>query len=447
MREPATEGAVYNKPHKFKGTGKAGKPLKESHSGRCGWCGRAKHDRKNCPANNAVCHTCKKRGHFSEVCRNRSQPKANKVQSVDVAKSSDSENFLGAIGTTAKKSGSSKNWSVDMQVEGIPIKFRIDTGADVTVIPAEWIPLELKSKMQPASRVLLGPNKQELETEGEAKMAIKYQKQTLVCTVCFVKGLSQALLGLEEIQKFCLLKRINHLNSESEFQSLFTGLGELTEPYTIRLKTDAIPHAISTPRRVPIPLMKPLKELLDRMVADGIAVFIDDPTDWCSPIVIVLKPDGTIRLCVDYTALNEAILREYHPIPSVEYTLAKLSGAKLFSKLDCNSGFWQVPLSEESALLTTFITPYGRFYFKRLPFGISSAPEHFQKRIEKVLSGLPGIVSVYDDILVWGSTKDEHDDRLRAVLSRLKAANLTLNSEKCKFSVTEVTEKNFWGTW
>ena len=88
--------------------------------------------------------------------------------------------------------------------------------------------------------------------------------------------------------------------------------------------------------------------------------------------------------CVDLTKLNESILREYHPLPLVDHTLAQLAGATSFSRLDANSGFWQIGLSPESAKLTTFITLFGKFCFNRLPFGISSAPEHFQKRILQV---------------------------------------------------------------
>jgi len=99
-------------------------------------------------------------------------------------------------------------------------------------------------------------------------------------------------------------------------------------------------------------------------------------------------------------------------MPKVDTTLAQLSGAKLFSKLDANSGFWQIPLAEESKLLTTFITPFGRFCFNKLPFGISSAPEIFQRQMNEVLSGLPGVLCHIDDILVYGQDAAEHESRL-----------------------------------
>ena len=104
---------------------------------------------------------------------------------------------------------------------------------------------------------------------------------------------------------------------------------------------------------------------------------VDEPIEWCAGMVVAPKANGKVRICVDLTKLNESFLREYHPLPSVDHTLAQLAGATIFSKLDANSGFWLIGLSPESAKLTTFITPFGRFCFNRLPFGTSSAPEHF----------------------------------------------------------------------
>lgn len=135
---------------------------------------------------------------------------------------------------------------------------------------------------------------------------------------------------------------------------------------------------LSTPRRVPIPLMKPVREELERMVQLGVISQITKPTEWCAGMVPVVKKNGSVRVCVDLTHLNQSVKRERHQLPSVEQILALLTGARVFSKLDANSGFWQIPLAPESARLTTFTTPFGRYQFHRLPFGITSAPEQFQ---------------------------------------------------------------------
>ena len=128
------------------------------------------------------------------------------------------------------------------------------------------------------------------------------------------------------------------------------------------------------------------------------------------------------------------VLRERHPLPAVNQTLAQLAGATIFSKLDAKSGFWQIPLSPQSALLTTFITPFGRYCFHRLPFGITSAPEHFQRRMMEILNGISGAVCMMDDILVHGKTQEEHDECLDKVLQRLQETGMTLNTDKCQFS-------------
>ena len=144
-------------------------------------------------------------------------------------------------------------------------------------------------------------------------------------------------------------------------------------------------------------------------------------------MVAVPKKSGAIRICVDLKCLNQSVMREVHPLPKVDNTLAKLSGAKIFSKVDANSAFWQIPLSHKSRLLTTFITPFGCYCFNKLPSGISSAPEHFQNRMSNILKGINGVVCQMDNVLVFGSTKEEHDARLTDVLKRIANAGVTLN--------------------
>jgi len=202
---------------------------------------------------------------------------------------------------------------------------------------------------------------------------------------------------------------------------------------TTQLNWRREPFALSTPRRVAVLLLKPVRKELKRMEDLGVIAKVQEPTEWCAGMVVVPKVGGKVRICVDLTRLNQSVHRERHPLPAVDQVLAQVSGAKLFSKLDANSGFWQVPLSPESALLTTFITPYGRYCFHRLPFGISSAPEHFQRRMSELLDGIPGVVCMIDDTLIHGRTREEHDSRLKQVLQRLQEAGMTLNTEKCQF--------------
>ena len=112
--------------------------------------------------------------------------------------------------------------------------------------------------------------------------------------------------------------------------------------------------------------------------------------------------------------------------------MSKLSDGTVFSSLDAASGFWQIPLDSECVKLTTFITPFGRYCFNRLPFGITSAPEIFQFKMNELLGGLEGVVVYMDDILVYGSNMKEHDERLSKVLHILKENGLKLNDSKCQ---------------
>ena len=126
------------------------------------------------------------------------------------------------------------------------------------------------------------------------------------------------------------------------------------------------------------------------------------------------------------------VRREHHQLPSVEQTLAQLAGPKIFTKLDANSGFWQISLTPESSRLITFIIPFGRFCFSRLPFGITSAPEYFQCQIAEILQDMEGVICHMDDILVQARTYEEHRQRLQKILLCLQESGLTLNAEKCQ---------------
>ena len=123
-------------------------------------------------------------------------------------------------------------------------------------------------------------------------------------------------------------------------------------------------------------------------------------------MVVAPKKLGSAHIRVNLKPLNHSVLREVHPLTKVDDTLVQLSGAKLFSKLNANSSFWQIPLAPASRLLTRFVMTFGHFCFYKLPFSNSSAHQHFRKRMNHILAGLEGQM---DDVLVFGSTKCEHD--------------------------------------
>ena len=159
------------------------------------------------------------------------------------------------------------------------------------------------------------------------------------------------LLGLPAITALQLAHRIQATNTDvsipDQFPNIFQGLGNFGDPYKIKLREGAKPYALHTPRHIPIPLRQQVKEELDRMERIGVISQVEEPTQWCAGMVVVPKKTGDVRICVDLKPLNENVLREVYPIPKVDDTLAQMAGATVFSKLDANSGFWQMPLEQK----------------------------------------------------------------------------------------------------
>ena len=137
--------------------------------------------------------------------------------------------------------------------------------------------------------------------------------------------------------------------------------------------------------------------------------------------VVVVKNDTEVCM---YSILLSGFIEVK---PALTPLSTRLSGARIFSKLDANHGYWQIPLDDESQQLTTFNSPFGRYCFKRMPFHIKSALEIFQKRMTQNFGDLEGVETEIDDILVWGKTEEEHHKRLKAVLQRCQDIHLTLN--------------------
>ena len=177
----------------------------------------------------------------------------------------------------------------------------------------------------------------------------------------------------------------------------------------------------------------PTKAELCRMEDMGIITAIEQSTKWVNPVVVVRKPNRDVRICLDPVDLNKAVKREHYPLKTVEEVAANMSEAKVFSTLDATSGFYHIKLAEESTWLTTFNTPCGRFKFERLPFGLVSAPEVFQRAVSKMLEDIEKSEVIVDDLLVWGKNTEDHDHTLKQVLKRAAKNDLRFNEQKCKF--------------
>ena len=409
----------------------------------CERCGNPKnHNRQSCPAKDVKCHKCSKQGHFAKWCHASVPP--SKVYEVEAAESSssDSDIFLGEV-----VSKQEKPWTADVTINSHRVTFKLDCGADVTVLPSKiFTEITDKPILLKTSKKLYGPCRYELKCKGEFEASLKYENKSCKEQIYVLDNLDRPLLGRTACHKLGIIKKIDDVVSpergpdrmKKTHPNLFKGLGCMPGEHEIKLSDGAKPFNLTTPRRIPIPLLDNVKAEIKRMEDMEVIERVDQPTEWCSPVVVVPKKNGKVRICGDFIQLNKAVQRENHPMPTTEQTLAKLTGAKIVSKLDANSGFWQRKLSPKSKLLTTFITPWGRYCYKRLPFGISSAPEHFQKTMQYILAGLEGVECQMDDILVFGNSYEQHDERLEAVLRCLEEHGVTLNLEKCEFAKENV---------
>ncbi|KAL6460946.1 hypothetical protein MHYP_G00309120 [Metynnis hypsauchen] len=223
----------------------------------------------------------------------------------------------------------------------------------------------------------------------------------------------------------------------TEFEDVFTEDGCLQGEYVIEI--DKTVEPVKLPKcRVPVAMMKPLKEELAGVERRQIIAPVECSTDWISSMVAVQKPSGKLRICIDPKPLNRALKRSHFPLPTIDDILPDLSNTKVFTACDVKQGFWHVKLEEESSYLTTFSTPFGRFRWLRMPMSISPAPEIFQRKLMQALEGLPGIYIIADDVLITGegetvenATKD-HDEKLRHFLNRCREQNIKLNADKFK---------------
>eukprot|EP00118_Oscarella_pearsei_P019665 m.210272 g.210272 ORF g.210272 m.210272 type:complete len:329 (+) comp39743_c0_seq9:1996-2982(+) len=325
----------------------------------------------------------------------------------------------------------------------------VDTGAAVSLV-SERIWKELgNGTLEKSSAVLTTYSKEKLKIIGETLVKVTYKGQEAELALLVVKEDGPALMGRNWLQAIRLdwsTMRIHRVKQTSGAEELKKKYSELFRDEIgtlkgfrakLRLKDDASPR-FYRPRSVPYAFRQKIGEDLERMEKVGILEKI--PTSrWASPIVPIPKADGSLRICGDYKiTVNRELEVDQYPLPKPDDLFATLAGGTVFSKLDLASAYQQVLLDEESKDLTAINTHKGLFQYTRLPFGIASAPAVFQNLMEQMLHGLNGVVCYLDDILVTGSTLDEHGKNLEAVLKRLQDSGLRLRESKCQLLQTEV---------
>lgn len=213
-------------------------------------------------------------------------------------------------------------------------------------------------------------------------------------------------------------------------------------PLEVRMKTNTeIPRALKGKVR---PQCPEFGEEIRRQVGDlqTLKVITVCLTDFHSQVLLVRKPDGTLRFCIDYRYINAITEDLSYPLPNIPELLNRLAGNKYFTVLDLTSGYHQCPMHEDSKKLTAFLTPFGTFQFERVPFGLKQAPAYFQHIMsDVVLRDLCLVICVgyIDDIIIYAKTKEELLERTRRVLQRFQEFGITIKAKKCKFGLTSVS--------
>jgi len=234
-------------------------------------------------------------------------------------------------------------------------------------------------------------------------------------------------------------KRRELLKILDSFEPIFSDIPGRTNliEHTIKLKPDVKPIK-QNPYRVNPIKAQTIKREIDDMIQMGIIK--ESTSNWASPIILVDKPDGSVRFVADYRKLNAVSDIDAFPLPRVDDLIERIGKAKFITKIDISKAFWQIPLSTESQAISSFITPFGLYQFLVMPFGLASAGCTFQRLMQKVLEGLQVFAWAYlDDIVIFSDTWEKHLKHIRQVLERIRMAGLTTKKAKCEFANALVT--------
>lgn len=422
-------------------------------SRKCYRCGSNSHvaSDRNCPAKDASCNFCKKIGHFSSVCTVKQRAPSEQNSNSTFGRRNfnlqtntyDSEYFT----NPTQKSYVKLSLSTDVGYK-FGHSFLVDSGSDVCTLPLSTYQSHFTKELQPFHEASLRNfDSSEIKVLGilpNVSCEFLGKSAKLDFLVCDVRS---AVLGANAISKLQLTVTAenNQLVTYSIHQTAKTKTDMAPAPlpkingfsFSIKLKPDAPNSLIQNPRRIPFAMESEIEKEISKLLQNDIIEEIDS-SPYLSPIVVVPKEDGSIRLCVDYRKINQHIEVDQHPLPTAEEIFAKLTGAKYFSKLDLKSAYHQLEIQDSSRDLTAFTCHLGQFRYKRMPFGLANAPSAYMKLIFHVLKDCKNTTSYLDDILIFGDTIETHDACLKRTLKTLQDYGFTLNEAKCQYNQTSI---------
>ena len=422
----------------------------------------------------------------------RKGKKQHAVVAEEESEFSEEEVVIGAITLSAVNSDERKNVFAKVKIQ-IPsrnnrktatLEGKVDTAADVSSMPASWLPkLGLTKKdLQKPTLTLLSITGEPLEVTGSLKMDVMCNDKKSKEEIFFSNGtdflISKSMSEKMDLVKFALTcyqralveqkQQAVTITPESaiDYKSLqkkwskFLPLGKRTGdplgdlkkifpeafdggvglfPGELKLKVmdNAEPKQCRA-RPVPDTVMDKLHEKLQEMEKEGIIRECPEITEWVHNLVITRKQNGDIRICLDPKNLNKYLVRNRYFTASWEDAQRSFNNGKFFSTLDAKSGYWTKKLSPESQLLTAFNTPWKKMCFVRMPFRLSTSAEEFSRELDQALSGIPGTFPCADDVKVQGSTEIHHDINLLETVEKARKAGLKFNPDKCTIKKTQI---------
>ena len=321
-----------------------------------------------------------------------------------------------------------------VHINGMKMEMEKDTGASCSLISEKmWNDLGRPALRKPKSR-MISYDGHEMRQIGIFDAAIETtERKYTVATLSVIKCDRQFGLAGRDLlsQDILYAKEEGH----NKYAALTGVKGVLA---TIELKPDAIPIELPA-RELPLPMKLRVKTELERMEAAKIIEKVES-SQWASPIVVAVKPGRVnVRVCGDYTAVNKMIQNQTYLSPSIETAFAKMANKRIFCKLDLSDAYYQIPLSDTSKDVTTINTPFGRYRFNRLPYGIKISPAVFQREMEKLVGEHPNIIVFQDDILIGAEQPTELAKLRDDVLRKLTEAGVTFNKSKLIMESKEVS--------
>ncbi|XP_039150808.1 uncharacterized protein K02A2.6-like isoform X3 [Drosophila simulans] len=416
-------------------------------SGECPRCGKFGHTHNDpsCPARNVTCNKCSKPGHYARKCRTNLNSRFPKSQRNNLKRPRTYIRSVEEEATSSKlKKGEAHCFRVSSEDEEEFIRCRVG-GREIPLIIDSGCKFNLISHADWSLLVKRKATVFNVRTHTE-KQFRAYASNKLLRVMCIFEAPISVEPGAEGIASFYVIENGEQslLGRDTAIELKVLRLGrninriEEIEPFPswknieVRLSIDYDVKPVQQPvRRIPAALEDKVMEKLGEALSRDIIEPVKGPSAWISPIVLAFKENGDIRLCVDMRLANKAILRENYPLPTFDCFMTRLKEAKFFARLDLKDAYHQVALDESSREITTFITPRGLFRYKRLMFGVNSAPEIFQRLLEQMLSTVPNAMNFIDDIIIFGATDLEIDSAVKEVCEIFQENNVLLNKEKC----------------